>query len=279
MSGTLYIVATPIGNLGDMTYRAVETLQAVDTIAAEDTRHTIKLLNHFDIHTPMMPYHTHNMREAGRKINNMLHKGKDIALVTDAGMPCVSDPGYELVHLAREEHHPVVVIPGASASVSALALSGFDSSRFVFEGFLPKETKDIRHRLDLLSREERVIILYESPHRIKKTLKMLGDVMGERMLCVANEITKLHEKVFIQSAADAAQLFDEKNPRGEYVIVIDAAQAAQDDWSALDISQHIQHYMDAGLSKMAAIKAVAKDRKVPKSEIYAHTIDPSSESS
>lgn len=271
---TLYIVATPIGNLGDMTFRAVDTLREVDIIAAEDTRHTIKLLNHFEIKTPMMSYHQHNRNQAGQKILSLLSEGKNIALVTDAGMPCISDPGFEIVRDARKEEYNVECIPGASAAVTAMALSGFDSTHFVFEGFLPKESKLINQRLSVLSSETRPTILYETPHRLNKTIKMLQKTFGERKICLANEITKLHEKVIIGTSENISQFLDEHPARGEYVIVIDKSDdETKEDWNNIDIKTHIQSYIDSGMSKMDAVKAVAKDRNIPKSEVYNHSID------
>lgn len=273
MNGTLYIVATPIGNLSDMTFRAVQTLKDVDVIAAEDTRRTIKLLNHFEISTKMMPYHQHNRREAGRKIINMLHNGKNIALVSDAGMPCISDPGFELVSEARENALKVECIPGACAAITAMALSGFDSSQFVFEGFLPRENKDLNKRLNILDAEKRPIIIYESPHRLTKTLKKLIEFFSNRRVCIANELTKIHEKIFICDVSDALSIFDKISPRGEYVIIIDKQDKNLiDDWTNLDIAEHVNQYLESGMSKMDAIKAVAKDRNVPKSQIYSHIV-------
>jgi len=273
-NSTLYIVATPIGNLGDMTFRAVETLKEVDIIAAEDTRHTIKLLNHFEIKTPMMSYHQHNRNQAGQKILSLLSEGNNIALVTDAGMPCISDPGYEIVRDARLENYVVECIPGASAAVTAMALSGFDSTHFVFEGFLPKESKLINQRLTMLSSEVRPIILYESPHRLNKTIKLLQKTFDDRNICLANELTKLHEKVIIGTSQKVSEFLDERPPRGEYVIVIDKSNdETKEDWNNVDIKTHIQSYIDSGMNKMDAVKAVTKDRNIPKSEVYSHSID------
>ena len=273
-NSTLYLVATPIGNLGDITFRAIDTLKTVDLIAAEDTRRTIKLLNHYEIKTSMISYHQHNRKSAGEKILTLLAEGKNIALVTDAGMPCISDPGYELVHDARQQQFNVECIPGACAAVTALALSGFDSTYFVFEGFLPKESNQIKQRLEILSNESRPIILYETPHRLEKTIKMLTKAFSDRKICLANEITKLHEKVIIDSAESIYAYISDNPPRGEYVIIIDkSSNEASEDWSDLDIKAHIKSYIDSGMSKMDAVKAVAKDRKLPKSEVYAHSLD------
>ena len=273
-NSTLYIVATPIGNLGDITFRAIETLKSADIIAAEDTRRTIKLLNHYEIKTPMMSYHQHNRKQAGEKILSLLTEGKNVALVTDAGMPCISDPGYELVHDTREQQINVECIPGACAAVTAMALSGFESTYFVFEGFLPKESKLIKQRLNILASESRPIILYESPHRLEKTITMLIDNFNHRKICLANEITKLHEKIIVDTASNISDLLKNTPPRGEYVIIIDkSANDKKEDWQNVDIKTHIKSYIDSGMSKMDAIKAVAKDRNIPKSEAYSYSID------
>ncbi len=273
-NSTLYIVATPIGNLGDITFRAVETLKNVDIIAAEDTRRTIKLLNYYEIHTPMMPYHQHNRMQAGEKILSILAEGKNVALVTDAGMPCISDPGFELVRDARAGGFKVEGIPGASAAVTAMALSGFDSTHFVFEGFLPKDSKSIKQRLAVIESEIRPVILYETPHRLEKTVEMLAMTFKNRKICLANELTKIHEKVIIDTPVKIAEFIKKNPPKGEYVIVIDKAdETLQENWSEIDVTTHIKSYMDSGMSKMDAVKAVAKDRKMPKSEIYAFSVD------
>lgn len=271
---TLYIVATPIGNLADITFRAIDTLKNVDIIAAEDTRRTIKLLNYYDIKTSMMSYHHHNRNQAGQKILSLLSEGQNVALVTDAGMPCISDPGYELVRDARSEHFSVECIPGACAAVCAMALSGFDSVHFVFEGFLPKDNKDLKKRLSKISTDTRAIIIYESPHRLVKTLQMLAKIFVDRNICLASEITKLHEKVIIDTAENIYEQINKDNIRGEYVIVIDKCEDTQkEDWDNIDIKTHIQSYLDSGLSKMDAVKAVAIDRNIPKSQVYSHSID------
>ncbi|MEX1376922.1 MAG: 16S rRNA (cytidine(1402)-2'-O)-methyltransferase [Eubacteriales bacterium] len=270
----LYIVATPIGNLGDITFRAVDTLKTVDMVAAEDTRRTIKLLNHLEIKTPMLSYHQHNRNQAGEKILSLLSDGKSVALVTDAGMPCISDPGYELVRDARKSGFSVECIPGACAAVTALALSGFDSTYFVFEGFLPKESKLIKQRLSFLQNEKRPIILYETPHRLEKTIKLLSNMFSDRQICLANEITKLHEKVIIDTAEEISKLLSDNPARGEYVIIIDkSGEEEKENWDDMEISTHIKSYIDGGMSKMDAVKAVAKDRNMPKSEIYPYSLD------
>jgi len=270
----LYIVATPIGNLADITFRAIDTLKSADIIAAEDTRRTIKLLNYYDIKTPMVSYHHHNRRESGDKILSLLEQGKNIALVTDAGMPCISDPGYELVRDARNSGFAIECIPGACAAITALALSGFDSAQFVFEGFLPKESKLIKDRLKALEAEKRPIILYETPHRLEKTIKMLADIFADRKICLANELTKLHEKIIIDKPDKISSFLAENGTRGEYVIIIDKSEEANtEDWVNIDIKAHIRSYIDSGMSKMDAVKAVAKDRGLPKSSVYEQSLD------
>ena len=272
-NSTLYIVATPIGNLSDITFRAVDTLKSVDVIAAEDTRRTIKLLNYYEIKTPMLTYHHHNRMQAGEKILSLLSEGKCIALVTDAGMPCISDPGYEIVRDARKSGFKVECIPGASAAVTALALSGFDSTYFVFEGFLPKDTKSFNQRIKIIESETRPVILYETPHRLEKTIEVLRKTIKGRQICLANELTKIHEKVIIDSPEKILGFLKENPPKGEYVIIIEPDNIKSDDWSDFDIETHIKSYMESGMSKMDAVKAVAKDRKIPKSQVYAHSVD------
>jgi len=270
----LYIVATPIGNLSDITFRAIDTLKTVDIIAAEDTRRTIKLLNYYEIKTPMIAYHHHNRREAGDKIINLLEQDKKIALVTDAGMPCISDPGYELVRDARKDGFAIECIPGACAAITALALSGFDSAQFVFEGFLPKESKLIKERLKILETEKRPIILYETPHRLQKTIKLLSDIFSDRQICLANELTKLHEKIIIDKPDKVSLFLDKNGSRGEYVLIIDKSEDKNtENWTNIDIKEHIISYIDSGMSKMDAVKAVAKDRGLPKSSVYEQSLD------
>jgi len=271
--GKLYIVATPIGNLSDMTPRAVETLKAVDLIAAEDTRNSIKLLNRFDIHTPMTSYHEFNRFEKAEELVGELLSGKDIALITDAGTPCISDPGDVLTAACAEHGIPVTSVPGASAVVTALTLSALSARRFVFEGFLPpvKQKKERREALSRIREETRTIVLYEAPHHLKNTLSELSELLGaDRRVSLCREMTKLHEEVIRTTLGEAKEL----EPRGEYVLVIEGkdpeavrkekAQSFED----LSIAEHMQRYLSEGLSEKDAMKAVAKDRGLSRRDIY-----------
>lgn len=275
MSGTLYLCATPIGNLEDMTYRAVRVLSEADLIAAEDTRNSIKLLNHFDIHTPMVSYHEHNKWDKGRELVDKLLEGKNIALITDAGMPGISDPGEVLCRLAHEAGICVTVIPGACAAVSALAVSGQPTDKFVFEGFLPKNSKERKERLALIAKEERTVIVYEAPHRIKKTLAELKDAFGEeRELSVCRELTKTHEEIRMETLGEAAAFYETYEPKGEFVLVIkgrpaeEAAREQQEHWEALSIEEHVAFYTEQGFDRKEAMKQAAKDRGLSKRDIY-----------
>ena len=221
MSGKLYVVGTPIGNLEDMSVRAVKTLQEVDFIAAEDTRVTLKLLNHFEIKKPMVSYHEHNAREKGGEIITHLLSGQTCAIVTDAGMPCISDPGEDLVRLCAENGIDTVVIPGPSAAISALALSGLSTSKFVFEGFLNPQKNARLERLEELKREKRTIIFYEAPHKLCDTLSAMYQVLGDRKITLARELTKIYEEVIRTTLSQAVALFEEKAPKGEFVLVVE----------------------------------------------------------
>ena len=275
MSGTLYLCATPIGNLEDMTYRAARVLREADLIAAEDTRNSIKLLNHFDIHTPMVSYHEHNKWEKAQELVDKLLEGKNIALITDAGMPGISDPGEVLCRMAHDAGICVTVVPGACAAVSALAVSGQPSDRFAFEGFLPKTGKERKEKLESLSREERTIIIYEAPHRIKKTLADLRDSFGEkRELSVCRELTKAHEEIILSTLGKAAAYFEEKEPKGEFVLVIkgrsagETAKEEQDQWKDLSVEEHVALYTDRGIDRKEAMRLAAKDRGISRRDIY-----------
>ncbi len=272
-TGKLYICATPIGNLGDMTPRAVETLKSVDLIAAEDTRNSIRLLNHFDIHTPMTSYHEYNRFEKADELVTKMLQGTSVAVITDAGTPCISDPGEVLVQKCVEAGIPVTSLPGPSAVITALTLSGFSVRRFVFEGFLPPKPKK-RERTEALERlktETGTIVLYEAPHHLKETLKELETVLGsERRIALCREMTKLHEEV-IRTTIRAAI---EREPRGEYVLVIDgmdpekAQEAATARFDELSLAEHVQGYIDQGLDKKEAMKAAAKDRGLSRRDVY-----------
>ncbi len=276
MSGTLYITATPIGNMEDITYRAVRILKEVDLIAAEDTRNSRRILSRYDIHTPMTSYHEHNKIEKAYELVDMLKDGKDIALITDAGMPAISDPGEELVRIAADVGIDVCVVPGASASVSALAVSGLPARRFAFEAFLPKDKKKRRAILEELKNETRTIIMYEAPHHLKALLSELAPVLGNsRKISLCRELTKVHEEVERTSIGDAiASYGSEKEPRGEYVLVIEGKSAdeieaeRQAAWEDISIEEHVRRYEDEGMDHKEAMKMAASDRGVPKREIY-----------
>lgn len=276
MSGTLYLCATPIGNLGDMTFRAVEILKTVDLIAAEDTRNTLRLLNHFDIKTPMTSYHQHNLETKGPALIEKLKAGQNIALVTDAGMPGISDPGEDLARRCHMEGIPVTIAPGASAGISALVLSGMDARRYVFEGFLPVDKKERAGVLKNLEKETRTTVFYEAPHRLTDTLKALLDAAGDREAATVREITKKFEEVRRDSLSGLLKYYGENPPRGEFVVIVGGLsesvlrQGEIDSWAETSIEDHLQMYMDKGMSKKDAMKAVAKDRGVSKREIYAY---------
>ncbi|MBO7402793.1 MAG: 16S rRNA (cytidine(1402)-2'-O)-methyltransferase [Lachnospiraceae bacterium] len=274
MAGTLYLVATPIGNLEDMTFRAIRVLKEADIIAAEDTRNSMKLLNHFEIQTPITSYHEFNKIEKGPKLVQSLLEGKNIALITDAGTPGISDPGEHLVMLCAEEGITVTPVPGACACVNALIVSGLKTGRFAFEAFLPFEKKERNERLEALKNETRTIVVYEAPHRLKRTLSELFEALGDRKISVVKEITKKHETVLRTTLSQAVSYFEENEPKGEYALVIDGKdekeikEEAKEEWSRYSIEEHMQLYLDKGLDKKEAMKAVAKDRGVSKSEIY-----------
>lgn len=274
MSGTLYLCATPIGNLEDMTFRVIRTLKEVDLIAAEDTRNSIKLLNHFDIQTPMTSYHEYNKFEKGKKLVEKLLEGMDIALITDAGTPGISDPGEELVKMCYDAGIPVTSLPGAAACITALTLSGLSTKRFSFEAFLPTDKKERAWVLEELEREFRTIILYEAPHRLVKTLKLLLDHLGNRRVTVCRELTKRYETAFATTLEDAVVYYENNVPKGECVLVIegrsreDAVRQERERWEEMSIEEHMKVYMAQGLSKKDAMKRVAKDRGVQKREIY-----------
>lgn len=276
MTGTLYLCATPIGNLQDMTPRAVETLRAVDIIAAEDTRNSIKLLNHFDIHTPMTSYHEHNKVEKARQLVARLASGQDIALITDAGTPAISDPGEVLVQLCYESNVPVTSLPGPSACIVALTLSGLSARRFSFEGFLPREKKERRAILAELAVEKRTMVLYEAPHHLSATLEDLFKSLGDRRVTLCRELTKKFETVMPATLSQAIAFCGKEEPRGEYVLVVEgksAEELRQEEiaaWESMSIEEHMEYYERQGMDNRAAMKQVAKDRGVGKREIYAY---------
>ena len=274
MSGTLYLCATPIGNLEDMTLRCIRVLKEVDLIAAEDTRNSIKLLNHFEIKTPMTSYHEYNKIEKGHRLAERLQSGEDIALITDAGTPGISDPGEELVRMCQEAGITVTALPGAVACITALTISGLATRRFAFEAFLPTDKKERQAILEELKGETRTMILYEAPHRLTRTLKVLYEALGNRRLSVCRELTKKHETVFATTIEDALDYYESQEPKGECVMVIEgksreeirAEEKAQ--WEEMDIEAHMEYYLERGMGKKEAMKQVAKDRGVSKCDIY-----------
>lgn len=277
MAGIIYLVATPIGNLKDITMRALEILKSVDIVAAEDTRNTIHLLNYYGIKASMTSYHEYNKIEKAQVLVEQALAGKNIALVTDAGMPAVSDPGEDLVRIAYENGVKVSVIPGASASVSALALSGLPTRRFAFEAFLPVDKKEREMVLEQMKRETRTMILYEAPHRLVKTLRLLMQVLGEeRKISIVRELTKLHEEVLQFRLGEAVKAYEEDGlqPRGEYVLVIEGISNSeyireeQREWESLSITEHVTFYEKKGMDHKEAMRMAARDRGVSKREIY-----------
>ena len=275
MAGTLYLCATPIGNLEDMTFRVIRILKNVDLIAAEDTRNSIKLLNHFEIKTPMTSYHEYNKIEKGHKLVDRLLEGQDIALITDAGTPGISDPGEELVKMCYEAGISVTSLPGAAACITALTISGLSTRRFCFEAFLPTDKKERVAVLGELAEETRTMIVYEAPHRLVKTLKELAEVLGAaRRLTVCRELTKKHETAFCTTFEEAVPFYEANEPKGECVLVIEGKsreairREEQDKWEQMSIQEHMEYYLDQGIEKKEAMKRVAKDRGVGKREIY-----------
>ncbi len=272
--GTLYLCATPIGNLEDMTFRAVRILKEVDVIAAEDTRNSVKLLNHFDIHTPMTSYHEFNKIDKGQYLVKRLLEGENIALITDAGMPGISDPGEELVRMCRDAGVPVTAVPGACACVTALVISGRPTRRFCFEAFLPTDKKERRAVLEELKTETRTSIIYEAPHRLVKTLQELLNELGDRKITVCKELTKKHETGFETTLKEVVPYYEQNEPRGEYVLVLEGCsrqqmeQEAQDAWKEMSLGDHMKLYEEQGMNRKDAMKQVAKDRGVGKREIY-----------
>lgn len=268
--GTLYVVGTPIGNLGDMTFRAVATLKAVDLIAAEDTRHTGRLLQHFAIATPQISYHSHNWRKRLPELRDRLQGGQTIALVSDAGMPGISDPGFELVEACAAEAIPVVAIPGATAAVTALCVSGLAPQPFVFEGFLPPKGRDRQAHLQRLSQEPRTLVLYEAPHRILATLQDLASAMGqERQVAIARELTKQYEEIWRGPLAEALIHFEQHPPRGEFTLVIAGKPPAPvADLSEAEVKQRLQALMATGLSRSQASRALAQETPLARRDLY-----------
>jgi hypothetical protein len=276
MAGKIYLVATPIGNLSDMSMRAIDTLKNVDIIACEDTRNTIRLLNHFEIKGHLTSYHEYNKIDKAYELCEKVKEGKNIAFVSDAGMPAISDPGYELCEIAYKEGIEVTIIPGASAVVSALAISGISSRRFCFEGFLPTDKNEKKEILTELSQESRTIILYEAPHRLLKTLKELFEYLGNRNISIVRELTKLHEEVLKGNLEAIIADYEAEKivVRGEYVLVIEGKsllkkrEERQKSFEEISIKEHYEKYISEGMDKKEAMKAVAKDRGIQKREVY-----------
>lgn len=274
MAGRLYLCATPIGNLEDITFRAVRTLKEVDVIAAEDTRNSIKLLNHFEIKTPLTSYHEFNKYDKAKVLVNRILGGENVALITDAGTPGISDPGEELVRQCYEAGVEVTSLPGAVACITALTMSGLSTRRFVFEAFLPNDKKEKTAILEELRSETRTIILYEAPHRLKKTITELVPILGNRKLTVVKELTKLHENVFLTTLEEALDYYQENEPRGEFVLVIEGKKLEEIKkekeafFQEMDVNEHMKIYLDKGMDKKEAMKAVAVDRGIPKREVY-----------
>lgn len=279
MAGMLYICATPIGNLEDITLRTLRILKEADLIAAEDTRHSIKLLNHFEIQTPMTSYHEFNKYDKAKILVEKMLAGTNIALITDAGTPAISDPGEELVRQCLEAGVPVTSLPGPSAFVTALTLSGKKTRRFCFEAFLPYDKKEREEILAELKKETRTILIYEAPHKLKRTLADLYEVLGDRPISIVKELTKKHETNLRTTLGAAIAYYEQEEPRGEYVLVIEGAdrEALKEEemqpFLEMTIPEHVQYYIDQGMDKKSAMKQAAKDRGVGKREIYQALLD------
>lgn len=280
MAGTLYLCATPIGNLEDITLRVLRTLKEVDLIAAEDTRNSIKLLNHFEIKTPMTSYHEYNKIEKAYQLVEKLQEGQNIALITDAGTPGISDPGEELVRICREAGILVTSLPGPVACVTALTISGLATRRFAFEAFLPRDKKERAAILNDLKEETRTILFYEAPHHLKKTLEELFQSLGNRRISLCRELTKRYEEVFATTLEEALAYYQEHEPRGEYVLVLEgrSRQEIREEvrlfWEAMTLEEHMAYYEEQGIGRKEAMKLVAKDRGVSKREVYGGLLHP-----
>lgn len=274
MQGKLYLCATPIGNLEDITFRVLRTLKEVDLIAAEDTRNSIKLLNHFDIRTPMTSYHEYNKIEKAYQLVDKMREGKNIALITDAGTPGISDPGEELVRICYEEGIEVTSLPGAAACITALTMSGLPTRRFAFEAFLPRDKKERADVLHELKDETRTIILYEAPHHLVKTLKELYEALGDRRITICRELTKRYEEKMPMTLAESLAFYEEQEPRGEYVLVIEGKTfeelraEEQRAWEEMSLEEHMAVYEGQGIARKEAMKLVAKDRGISKRDVY-----------
>ncbi|MBX4261670.1 16S rRNA (cytidine(1402)-2'-O)-methyltransferase [Clostridium estertheticum] len=278
MAGKLYLVPTPIGNLKDITLRALEVLESVDIIAAEDTRQSLKLLNHFKIKKILISYHKFNELGKSEDIIRQVKEGKNIAIISDAGTPGISDPGSVIVSKCIEQNIEFVVLPGATAITTALVYSGLDTTKFIFRGFLPRENKERKPIIDDLINRSETLIFYEAPHRLLSTLEFLYENIGNRKISMCRELTKLYEEIIRLTLEQAIEYYKQNSPRGEYVLVVEgkSKEAIEKDerakWDSLTIEEHIQKYMDDGINKKDAMKLVAKDRNLPKSEIYKHSL-------
>lgn len=279
MQGMLYLCATPIGNLEDITLRALRVLKEVDLIAAEDTRNSIKLLNHFQIHTPMTSYHEYNKYDKGRELVELMAQGKNVALITDAGTPGISDPGEELVKMCGEAGIEVTSLPGACACITALTLSGLGTRRFAFEAFLPADKKERKAILEGLPNETRTLLVYEAPHRLRRTLEELYAVLGNRRLTVCRELTKKHETVFRTTFEEAIRYYEKEEPRGECVLAIegrkteDLFRERQEAWQTMSLADHVEFYENQGISHKEAMRLAAKDRGVSRRDVYQALLD------
>lgn len=283
MTGVLYLCATPIGNLQDMTPRVIEALKNADLIAAEDTRNSIKLLNHFEIHTPMTSYHEYNKVEKAHALIAQMQAGKNVALVTDAGTPAISDPGEVLVKLCHEAGIRVTSLPGPAACITALTLSGLSTRRFCFEGFLPSDKKEKAEVLEECREESRTMIFYEAPHHLKRTLQELYEVMGDRKITLCRELTKKFESVMPVTFADAVAYYEEHEPRGEYVLVIEGKsreekrREEQRSWQEVSVAEHVKIYERQGMDRKSAMKQAAKDRGISRRDVYQILLEDGSE--
>ncbi len=275
MQGKLYLCATPIGNLEDITLRVLRTLREVDLIAAEDTRNSIKLLNHFEIKTPMTSYHEYNKIDKAYQLVEKIRSGQNIALITDAGTPGISDPGEDLVRICHQSGIEITSLPGACACITALTLSGLASRRFAFEAFLPRDKKERSAILDSLKLETRTIILYEAPHHLLKTLQELYNVLGDRPITLCRELTKKYETVFTSTLSEALSFYQQQAPKGEFVLVIqgkslkELQQEQHKNWENISLEEHMAQYENQGIARKEAMKLVAKDRGISKREVYA----------
>ncbi len=278
MAGMLYLCATPIGNLRDMTTRVVETLRSVDLIAAEDTRNSIKLLNHFDIKTSMTSYHEYNKVEKADYLVEQLQQGKNVALISDAGTPAISDPGEVLVKKCQEAGITVTSLPGPAACITALTLSGLSTRRFCFEGFLPSDKKEKAQILEELKEESRTILIYEAPHHLVRTLEELYEALGDRRITLCRELTKKFETILPTTIENALALYGKEEPRGEYVLAVEGKslrqkkEERQASWQSMTIEEHMAFYKEGGMDEKSAMKQIAKDRGVPKREIYQYLL-------